>query len=731
LILIRILLDQNSKVLHKELLKLFEVLSSQNRPATAKPAVHASFARRFEELFALHLENFIDRISKPVSEEELGGRLEDAAAVDSLLTFRLSSERFSARRADIFIYFVIMLEQIAETMHQEDVLVQWTEADASAAEFTLVTLVQFLRVHPLTEALNSDFETLKKLCGDATDAQDAAAAVASWWKKHPDSSARASLTFGMIGRSMWAMMDLLTSPVCSKDATYAVGLLMAICGKMLLASTAKVASVDDIWMQDQIIGTFLRHYAKEDAKFSTCMFDVAVRIGAELGDDLKNSDDISLRQFFSEQCHAQAQICILRGIVVAFSSDPESIKWIAKPSKTFNLESGGSILYEGIIPDLFKFCEKNSERYIRFLAFRGVDSTIEEAANVLRLASNVDSALCQKTVTLLHDTMALLMRNWEDPFDAINNQIKSIFRLVLALNDTCASIYGEPDGSQDYGSAWVHNMTQQLLDIDWRKKGKYAVLVILLDRLGTKSILQLGSRTFLERVIEAMSFMSVGKQASMLLELFLKALKTDMEKNEVSLTPETAYEMFLPPLIKALFNDDVFKDVVIYGVPLCLDMFPDCLPIFLRQICDFSASGAAPVSSPTLQHARALIAVLKMARKVGRVMGYQMETCLEDFGCRFTAQQVIEIAITTSDEEIRFDALSLLMTSRRSTEPISLFELNNSIRFLHYSTSQKHALSIFGFSNCATYFSCRYDRIFAGLPPRVEPPIRPVLPASS
>jgi hypothetical protein len=228
-----------------------------------------------------------------------------------------------------------------------------------------------------------------------------------------------------------------------------------------------------------------------------------------------------------------------------------------------------------------------------------------------------------------------------------------------------------------------------------------------------------------------MSFMSVGKQASMLLELFLKALKTDIEKNEVSLTPETAYEMFLPPLIKALFNDDVFKDVVIYGVPLCLDMFPDCLPIFLRQICDFSASGAAPVSSPTLQHARALIAVLKMARKVGRVMGYQMETCLEDFGCRFTAQQVIEIAITTSDEEIRFDALSLLMTSRRSTEPISLFELNNSIRFLHYSTSQKHALSIFGFSNCATYFSCRYDRIFAGLPPRVEPPIRPVLPASS
>lgn len=687
-ILIQILLDQNSKVLHKELLRLFDVLSGFNRAPLAKPTIAPFFSSRFELLFKELLVKFVDRVSEVIADEEgasfqTGGRLEDAAAVDSLTVYRMSSEYFAQRRGDVFKYFVSMLEHIAALATQEDALVTWTEAEASNCEFVLVALVQLLRVHSLNVEVQKNLVDLYASSGRKPEPGDPAKDLLLCWRSlGTDSSLRSHSTFALVGRAIWTLMDLVTSPVCSKDATYTTGFLLALQGKLLISSAAAVSGASESWCQDQLISSLLSQHAKKDAGFPSSIFDTVIHIGSVLSGE--SHSYLSMNTFFFSECHPQAQICILRGVVVAFASDSNGIKLIAKPSSSLTI-TNGSLLYEGILPELFKFSEKNSERYIRFLAFRGIDSSLEEAGNALKHASIVEG-LREKTIALLHNTMDLIMRNWEDPFDAINNQIKSIFKLVLILNDACAEAFGQPAAGdpQDFGLVWLQNLTQKLLDLDWRKKGKYSILVILLDRLGTKTILALQSGSnFLERVLEAMSFMSVGKQASMLLELFLKALKEDLESNNVSLSAEKAFEIFLPPLIKALFNDDVFKDVVVYGVPLTLEMFPDCLPAFLRQVCDFKFGDTVGLS---LRHARALIAVIKMGRKLGKLMGYQMETCLEDFGCKYTSKQVAEIAITTSDEEIRFDALSLLMTSRRSTEPVSLFELDNAIRFLHYSS---------------------------------------------
>jgi hypothetical protein len=409
---------------------------------------------------------------------------------------------------------------------------------------------------------------------------------------------------------------------------------------------------------------------------------------------------------------AIAHISILRGAVVSFSSDSTLRRLVLKPapeacftslrSSPSSNSNAATILFEGLFPTLCYYAEGSSERYARFLAFRGLEAYFAEVIGLLGSSSADELANVKHSITsTIHEAHAVLWRNWEDPWDSIITQVRTVFKLLLDLSDACEAAYGDAMSDEDhqYGKQWIMKLTKQVLDLNWRKKGKYPVLGIVLLRLSTHSILELRP-DFIKCTFAAMSYTSVGKQAAMLLEIFLRALKAevtqkhgdDADAAEAAMATE-CYPLWVPAMIDALSDKAVCGYTVQFGLPMVLDLFPGSLASILRGVCATAATSTstsagsmdAPIPEDTV---RAAIATLKVARTTALLEASQLPTVLEDMGCGITTNALVKSAITAASEELRLDTFWVLCHSRRMTEALSAFELEHALLFLHYNISE-------------------------------------------
>jgi len=340
-----------------------------------------------------------------------------------------------------------------------------------------------------------------------------------------------------------------------------------------------------------------------------------------------------------------------------------------------------TVLLDGILPVLQKFCQTSKERFSRFLSFQAIKLGYEHLSANLSASSN--NILPKRVKFVIEQGLELIYQNWEDPFEGIVNLIRQTFQCIIEIYDrTINNIDLMDKNSQktDDLKDFIEQTTQKLLHLDPNTKGKYPILIILVERLGALQV-QSMKPDLLSDLYQAMSNATLRKQVTRLLETFLKQAQKELLVEKDQKVDETLiYNLWLPNFVKALFSERSFDGIVSYTLPCIMELFPKCLTVLITEVCNFPIEGV-PKGYLSIKHIRALLALIKQGRMLGLIDSSSLEHILDGI----TNENIIQItdyAISSQEDVIKLDALQIICNSRKLTEAPTDFELKIFASFL-------------------------------------------------
>uniref|UniRef100_A0A6B2KWL8 Uncharacterized protein n=1 Tax=Arcella intermedia TaxID=1963864 RepID=A0A6B2KWL8_9EUKA len=267
-----------------------------------------------------------------------------------------------------------------------------------------------------------------------------------------------------------------------------------------------------------------------------------------------------------------------------------------------------------------------------------------------------------------------------------------MFEIILEIHD---SIKKECDGQQD---EFIVSMTKKLLYLDWNTKGKYPMLITLVDRVGVEGFISLKAN-FLSDLFYAMCNATLRKQVTRLLEAFLKqSIKEHNNSKGGKGLESELYKLWIKQFVSALFSDVSFIGIVSYTLPCILNLFPKSLSFIIQEICSYKLDDS---DTFTFVHIRSLLSVLKQARNLGLISADSLETLLPTALPSTSSPlsslvksgpsplySLLSKVVAHSEEGIKQDSLELICNSRKSTEVPTTFELSIFAAFLSHNMEE-------------------------------------------
>ncbi|RCH98462.1 hypothetical protein CU097_011572 [Rhizopus azygosporus] len=80
--------------------------------------------------------------------------------------------------------------------------------------------------------------------------------------------------------------------------------------------------------------------------------------------------------------------------------------------------------------------------------------------------------------------------HWDDPIDSIQHKVRSIFELVLSLMQIKSNFYNQDHTYNEF----LHHLLKNMINMDWHKKVKYALLNMLVEKVETDTFLKVKPR---------------------------------------------------------------------------------------------------------------------------------------------------------------------------------------------------------------------------------------------
>uniref|UniRef100_A0A8C6VEY1 tRNA (32-2'-O)-methyltransferase regulator THADA n=1 Tax=Naja naja TaxID=35670 RepID=A0A8C6VEY1_NAJNA len=263
--------------------------------------------------------------------------------------------------------------------------------------------------------------------------------------------------------------------------------------------------------------------------------------------------------------------------------------------------------------------------------------------------------------------------HWEHPLDAVRHQTKLIFKNLLQIHQTAVkeSII-KPD-------PFFSELTESLLGLEWHVKGKYSSLGYLVECIGINNLLEI-DRTIPVQILAVMNDQSFAPYASDLLEImFVNHKRHLISTLERSAWIDSWHETWVSPLLLILCdgNPEQATYVTDYYLPKLLKCSPESLNYMIKilQISTESNVGALG----------ALMACLRTARAHGHL---QFAVIIQE---GLVPVNCIKQGLVHQHDEVRIDALGLLCESHRSTEVISIEEMQLIQFFISYNLNNQSA----------------------------------------
>ncbi|XP_014806547.1 PREDICTED: thyroid adenoma-associated protein isoform X2 [Calidris pugnax] len=267
--------------------------------------------------------------------------------------------------------------------------------------------------------------------------------------------------------------------------------------------------------------------------------------------------------------------------------------------------------------------------------------------------------------------------HWEHPLDAVRHQTKLIFKNLLQIHRTTIT------GSSEKSDPFFARLLKRLLSLEWHVKGKYASLGCLVECVGTENILQL-DRTIPAQVLDVMNDQSLAPYASDLLETMFTNHKAHFTSSfQQSTWIDQWHDVWVSPLLVILCegNHDQTTYIIDYYLPKLLKCSPDSLSYMIRIL---QASADANLGSRSTRGALgALMACLRTARAHGHL---ELSAIMSN---GLVSTECIKQGLVHQHNQVCIDALGLLCETHRSTEILSMEEMELIQFFMMYNLNSQ------------------------------------------
>ncbi|NWX83161.1 THADA protein, partial [Nothoprocta pentlandii] len=267
--------------------------------------------------------------------------------------------------------------------------------------------------------------------------------------------------------------------------------------------------------------------------------------------------------------------------------------------------------------------------------------------------------------------------HWEHPLDAVRHQTKLIFKNLLQIHQKTIN------RSDEKSDLFFAGLTKRLLSLEWHVRGKYASLGCLVEFMGTESVLQL-DRTIPMQILDVMNDQTLAPYASDLLETMFINHKVQFTSGfQESTWIEQWHDTWVSPLLLILCegNHDQTTYIIDYYLPKLLKCSPDSLNYMIKIL---QASADANLGSRSRRGALgALMACLRAARAHGHL---ELSNIM---GSGLVSPDCIKQGLVHQHNQVCIDALGLLCETRRSTEIVSVEEMQLIQFFIAYNLNSQ------------------------------------------
>ncbi|XP_009707772.1 PREDICTED: thyroid adenoma-associated protein [Cariama cristata] len=288
----------------------------------------------------------------------------------------------------------------------------------------------------------------------------------------------------------------------------------------------------------------------------------------------------------------------------------------------------------------------------------------------LKIKLNGNSDVTEKLLEYIYT-------HWEHPLDAVRHQTKLIFKNLLQMHRTTVT------GFNEKSDPFFARLIKRLLSLEWHVKGKYTSLGCLVECVGTENILQL-DRTIPVQILDVMNDQSLAPYASDLLETMF----TNHKAHFTLSFPEGTWidqwhDIWVSPLLVILCegNHDQTTYIIDYYLPKLLKCSPDSLSYMIRIL---QASADANLGSRSTRGALgALMACLRTARAYGHL---ELSNIMNN---GLVSTECIKQGLVHQHNQVCIDALGLLCETHRSTEIVSMEEMQLIQFFMMYNLNSQ------------------------------------------
>ncbi|XP_050405333.1 thyroid adenoma-associated protein homolog [Patella vulgata] len=256
------------------------------------------------------------------------------------------------------------------------------------------------------------------------------------------------------------------------------------------------------------------------------------------------------------------------------------------------------------------------------------------------------------------DTRLILDYIWtslDDSLDAVRQNAKLAFDQILKTHLKLVTSL-----KTDNSDSFISKLIQDVLDIPWCKRGKYAPLTCLVGSLGTSRLLE-ACPNITERVILQLDDHTLASYCGEFYEKLFESHKKELGEDR---SPEWL-TMWVNPVIEALCSGTkrTKTHILQYILPKLMSCSNNILQYMIKYL-----SNKGSQSKGTLG---ALIMCLRRGRSMGLLDDKQSDS---EMWCGVVLVSVLKYALSSLDEQIRLDAYSLLCENKKTTEAIKPVE---------------------------------------------------------
>lgn len=396
---------------------------------------------------------------------------------------------------------------------------------------------------------------------------------------------------------------------------------------------------------------------------------------------------------------ALSRLCLIRGILTAIPRTLLNTPYIVSNDRICGYEvceksemPTRTILYDGILPELCKYCENPTDSHFNFHALTVMQICLQQIKTLI--LTNTENDEPKNHDPILDDEintriLRIVWNNLEDPLSQTVKQVHLIFDIFLDIQSSLPS----RDGIQRI-QLFLRKIASNLLRLGARCKGRYVPLASLTKRVGAKSILEMSPDLMFETTWAYVDD-DVCCAASAFLKCFLEILRDEFWSSDgVEIGYANYRKVCLPPFMQGLAsgNSKLRSNLNTYAFPVILNVdvesiFPMLAYISVGPVGEDSTLALieGDVNLGVEQKVAVLISLLKVSRSLALIEGdvdrfeetglqnddYAL-LCVKGVKVKVLVKWLV-LALTHVDESLRTDAVeSLFLNPKTASLPSSL-----------------------------------------------------------